>query len=35
VSFAAVVEQFEALGCSAELRRALLVDTARGLFGFE
>lgn len=34
VSFAAVVEQFEALGCSAELRRALLVDTARGLFGF-
>ncbi|MFJ2985609.1 MULTISPECIES: amidohydrolase family protein [unclassified Pseudomonas] len=35
VSFATVVEQFEALGCSAELRRALLVDTARALFGFE
>ncbi|MBA6117378.1 amidohydrolase family protein [Pseudomonas putida] len=35
VSFATVVEQFEALGCSAELRRALLVDTARDLFGFE
>lgn len=34
VSFGTVVEQFEALGCSAELRRALLVDTARDLFGF-
>jgi predicted TIM-barrel fold metal-dependent hydrolase len=35
VSFSTVVEQFEALGCSAELRRALLVDTARQLFRFE
>ncbi|WP_248286622.1 amidohydrolase family protein [Pseudomonas ceruminis] len=35
VSFATVVEQFEALGCAAELRRALLVDTARDLFGVE
>lgn len=34
VSFGTVVEQFEALGCSAELRRALLEDTARDLFGF-
>jgi predicted TIM-barrel fold metal-dependent hydrolase len=34
VSFATVVEQFEALGCSAALRRALLVETARELFGF-
>ncbi|MFK3775227.1 amidohydrolase family protein [Pseudomonas sp. NPDC089406] len=35
VSFSKVVEQFEALGCSAELRQALLVDTARQLFRFE
>lgn len=34
VSFTTVIEQFEALGCSTELRRALLVDTARSLFGF-
>ncbi|WP_437436709.1 amidohydrolase family protein [Pseudomonas putida] len=34
MSFTAAVEQFDALGCSASLRRALLVDTARGLFGF-
>lgn len=35
VSFGTAVEQFEALGCSAQLRQALLVDTARALFGFE
>ncbi|MBK5000573.1 amidohydrolase family protein [Pseudomonas sp. S31] len=35
VSFGSVVEQFEALGCSADLRRALLVETARDLFGFK
>ncbi|MCX2889642.1 MULTISPECIES: amidohydrolase family protein [Pseudomonas] len=35
VSFGTAVQQFEALGCSAELRQALLVDTARVLFGFE
>ncbi|WDY59259.1 amidohydrolase family protein [Pseudomonas sp. PSKL.D1] len=35
VSFTTVVEQFEALGCSVELRRALLVETARALFGFD
>lgn len=35
VGFSTALEQFEALGCSAELRRALLVDTARALFGFE
>ncbi|MGS7251691.1 amidohydrolase family protein [Pseudomonas sp. SK] len=35
VSFGTAVEQFEALGCSAQLRRALLGDTARALFGFE
>lgn len=34
VSFGGVLEQFEALGCSAALRQALLVDTARALFGF-
>ena len=35
VSFGTAVEQFEALGCSAQLRQALMVDTARALFGFE
>lgn len=35
VSFGSAVEQFEALGCSAQLRQALLLDTARALFGFE
>ncbi|MBV4533448.1 amidohydrolase family protein [Pseudomonas sp. SWRI107] len=35
VSFTTAVEQFDALGCSAELRRALLVDTARALFRFD
>lgn len=35
VSFSSVVQQFDALGCSAELRRALLVDTAQALFGFQ
>ena len=35
ISFATAVQQFEALGCSAQLRQALLVDTARALFGFE
>ncbi|WP_449431586.1 amidohydrolase family protein [Pseudomonas putida] len=34
VSFARVLEQFEGLGCTAELRRALMVDTARALFGW-
>ncbi|MFV3406721.1 MULTISPECIES: amidohydrolase family protein [Pseudomonas] len=35
VNFSSVVEQFEALGCSAQLRQALLVDTARALFRFD
>ncbi|MBF8728339.1 amidohydrolase family protein [Pseudomonas putida] len=34
ISFGQALEQFEALGCSAQLRQALLVDTARTLFGF-
>lgn len=35
ISFATAVQQFDALGCSARLCQALLVDTARALFGFE
>ncbi|MBK5011034.1 amidohydrolase family protein [Pseudomonas sp. S60] len=35
VSFASVVGQFDALGCAAPLRQALLVDTAQRLFGFD
>nr|WP_314480732.1 amidohydrolase family protein [uncultured Pseudomonas sp.] len=34
MSFGAALEQFEALGCSSELRQALMVDTASALFGF-
>ncbi|WP_145193359.1 MULTISPECIES: amidohydrolase [unclassified Pseudomonas] len=34
VSFGSVLEQFDALGCSAELRRALMRETAQALFGF-
>ncbi|MBJ9975570.1 amidohydrolase family protein [Pseudomonas sp. S75] len=34
MSFAASVDQFDALGCSTALRQALLVDTARALFDF-
>ncbi|MNR28625.1 Amidohydrolase [compost metagenome] len=34
ISFGTVVEQLQALECSIQLMRSLLVDAPRGLFGF-
>ena len=35
IGYASVIEQRQALGCSAQVEQALLIDTPRQLFGFQ